>query len=274
MKHTQPDGTRRWKRGATDGPSRFPTKDKSDDKIIYGFRVIVEAIDAGEEIEKIFFKTGLKGELYNEVFALVRQRNIPYQFIPEERFRQFTSGNHQGIVAYVSPVEYSDMETVLAIAYHKGVQPILLFLDKVTDVRNFGAIARSAECAGVNAIVLPAKGSALINSDAMKTSAGALNHIPVCRVKNLGAAIETAKESGLFIVAATEKAESVLYDKDFSGPVGIIMGSEEKGISRELRSIADAEIKIPINGKTGSLNVSVATAIVLYEVVRQRTLSL
>lgn len=246
-------------------------KPREDDKmLLFGTRAVIEAIKSDKEIDKLFLQTGVNNELFRELMPLVKERNIPFQYVPIEKLNRLTGKNHQGIVGYLSAVTYQKIEDILPVLFEQGKVPLLLVLDRVTDVRNFGAISRSAECAGVNAIIIPSRGSAQVNADAIKTSAGALHKIPVCREDNLKASIEYLKESGLKIVACTEKAEHYYFDTDLSVPTAIIMGSEEDGISGEYLKRADELIKIPMQGQIESLNVSVATGIVLFEVIRQR----
>jgi len=240
-------------------------------EFIFGLRPVIEAVKAGKTIDRIIVRKGLKGSLYHELVTLLRESDIPYQALPAERFAQYSRKNHQGVIAWLSAIEYQDIEIILPALFEKGREPLLLVLNGVSDVRNFGAIARSAECFGADAILIPEKGSARINADAVKTSAGALHSLPVCRVKSIVRSIEYLKESGLRVVAASEKGEGNLSANDFKGPVAIVMGSEDRGVSREVIELADATISIPLTGITGSLNVSVAAGIILYEVVRQRS---
>jgi len=240
-------------------------------ELIFGLRPVIEAVKAGKPIDRIIVRKGLQGSLYYELVTLLRESGIPYQALPAERFAQYSRKNHQGVIAWLSAVEYQDIEIILPALFEKGKEPLLLVLNGVSDVRNFGAIARSAECFGADAIIIPEKGSARINADAVKTSAGALHSIPVCRVKSIVRTIEYLGESGLRVVAASEKSESNLQASDLKGPLAIIMGSEDRGVSREVLELADITISIPLTGNTGSLNVSVAAGILLYEVVRQRS---
>ncbi|OFY75928.1 MAG: 23S rRNA (guanosine(2251)-2'-O)-methyltransferase RlmB [Bacteroidetes bacterium RIFOXYA12_FULL_33_9] len=243
---------------------------KLAENILIGFRPIIEAVNAGKEIEKVLFKSGSTGELYHETFDLVRKNNIPFQVVPIEKLNRITRKNHQGIIAFVSVIEYSNIENLLPSLFENSVNPLIVMLDQVSDVRNFGAIARSAECAGANAIIVAEKGMAQINYDAIKTSAGALLKIPVCRTKSMMKTVDFVKNSGLKVFASTEKASINIYDADFSVPTAIILGSEEKGISNDLLCNSDELVKIPILGTVESLNVSVAASVVLYEAIRQR----
>ncbi len=237
---------------------------------IYGIRSAIEAIHAGKEIDKIFIRQGAKSELANELFGLIRKEKIPYQFVPVQRLNRITQKNHQGVIAFLSLISYYTVEQILPGIYELGENPFILVLDQISDVRNFGAIIRTAECAGVHAVVIPKKGSAQINPDAVKTSAGALLTMPVCRNKELSEAVKFMKDSGLHIVAATEKAKSIYFKARFDTPLAIILGSEEKGISEKLLELADEKIKIPLKGKIESLNVSVTAGILIYEAIRQR----
>lgn len=235
-----------------------------------GLRPLQEAINAGKEIEKILVQKGLTGELYHEVRDLVRHNNIPMQQVPAEKLNGMTKGNHQGIIAFVSPISFANMDNIVAEVFENGEVPKLIMLDGITDVRNFGAICRSAECQGFHAVIVPEKGSAQLNEDAIKTSAGALFHIPICRVPSLSKAIQTLQLSGLRISACTEKTDTLIDNLDFSAPHCIVMGSEEHGISDEIIRKADYLGKINMFGKTSSLNVSVAAGIIMYELNKQR----
>jgi len=242
----------------------------STENIVFGTRAVIESINAGKQIEKIFVLKGLKNELYDELNELVQLHKLPVSKVPVEKLNRLTRKNHQGVVAYVSPITYVPLHTIIANSYEDGKAPLILILDRITDVRNFGAICRTAECTGVNAVVIPSKGGAMINADAVKTSAGALNYLSVCKEDNLIHTIKFLKESGFNVVSCTEKADKNLFDIDMDIPTAIIMGSEEDGVSSELMDASDQTVKIPIQGSIDSLNVSVATAVVLYECVRQR----
>lgn len=240
--------------------------------VIYGIRPLIEAINSGKEIDKVIVKKGLSGELVQELMSLLRSRGIVPQYVPSEKFGQFGQRNHQGVVAYISPVDFEPIEEVVARLWEEGKTPFIVILDSVTDVRNFGAIVRSAECAGAHAVVFPSKGSARIGADAVKTSAGAIHHMPICRVNSLKSTISFLQLSGLKVVAATEKASKLYTQTSMTDPLAIIMGSEDSGLSDNALKMADELITIPINGKISSLNVSVASALIMYEVVRQRGL--
>jgi 23S rRNA (guanosine2251-2'-O)-methyltransferase len=242
--------------------------------LIYGIRAISEAIRAGKEVDKLFVQEGLNNELFGELRQLTRTHGIQYKMVPAGKIQRLASGkNHQGVVAWLSAINYSSIETVLPSVFEKGKTPLLLILDRITDVRNFGAIARSAECAGVDAIIIPSRGSAPVSADAVKTSAGALHKIPVCREDNLKTVIEYLKGSGLRIAACTEKGSQPYHKADLNGPLAIIMGSEEDGISGEYLKRADVRVQIPMIGTISSLNVSVAAGIIVFEALRQRDLN-
>jgi 23S rRNA (guanosine2251-2'-O)-methyltransferase len=239
-------------------------------ELLFGIRAIIEAVKSGKEIDKLFLQAGIKGELISELKAIVAAHQIPYQYVPIEKLNRLTPKNHQGAVCFVSPIAYQHIETILPGIYEKGEVPLILILDRITDIRNFGAIARTAECAGVHALIIPSRGAAQINGDAIKTSAGALHKIPVCKEENLKATIEFLKDSGVQIIACSEKTDKDYYTADMTGPVALIMGSEEDGISAEYLKRCDATVKIPLYGTIDSLNVGVATGIVLFEGMRQR----
>ncbi len=240
--------------------------------MIYGTRAVIEAIRAGKEIEKIMIQSSLANDLIKELISLAREKHVPYTFVPQEKLKRFSTKNHQGVICLLASVTFASLDNIIDRAYSEGREPFLLILDRVTDVRNFGAIARTAECAGVDGIVIGEKGNAPITSDAMKTSAGALNHLSICREKDLKKTMEFLRENGIRIIACTEKASHNIYDVEFSGPIAIIIGSEEDGIADALLRDADALVKIPMKGKIGSLNVSVATGVAIYEIVRRRNL--
>ena len=242
----------------------------SDKDFIFGTRAVLEAIHSDKELDTIYIQKDVQNELIKELVQTCQQLKIPYTKVPVEKLNRITRKNHQGVVALVSAVSYASLDHVISECYSKGKDPFILVLDRVTDVRNFGAIARSAECAGVDAIVIPFKGSAQVNSDAVKTSAGALHHMAVCRENNLETTVEYLQKNGLSVVACTEKGQELIYNTPMNQPLAIIMGSEENGISQPLIRKADHLSKIPITGKIASLNVSVAAALVVFEAVRQR----
>ena len=240
------------------------------DDFVFGTRAVIEAVKTGRPIEKVLVKKGLNNELFRELYQLMKDNEISFQFVPQERINRITRKNHQGVLALLSPVEFQSIELLLPGLYESGKNPFILILDQITDVRNFGAIVRSAECAGVQAIIIPQKGMAHIGGDAVKTSAGAIHHIPICRTENLPDTVQYLKDSGIKIVAATEKADELYTEANLNTPLCIVMGSEEKGISRQVLHLADQQLKIPILGEIESLNVSVAAALMMYEAVRQR----
>lgn len=242
---------------------------KTDD-FIFGIRTVIEAINFGKDIDKVLIKRGLKGELFRELLAELNENSVPFQYVPEEKLNRVSRKNHQGVIALMSPVTFYSLEDTVADIFEKGENPFILALDGVSDVRNFGAIVRSAECAGVHAILIPEKGSARIGSDAVKTSAGALHKMPVCRVSNFKKSMEYLQLSGITLFGATEKATDNYYNSDFNKPTCIIMGAEDTGLSNEIIKFCDNLIKIPILGEIESLNVSVAASVLIYEAVRQR----
>jgi 23S rRNA (guanosine2251-2'-O)-methyltransferase len=241
-----------------------------NDQYIFGLHAVLEALQAGKEIDKVLVRHGSTSDQMKRLLGELNSRDIPIQRVPVEKLNRITQRNHQGVVAWISPISYSQITHLIPSIYEAGEDPFILILDGVSDVRNFGAIARSAECAGAHALVIPVTGSAAIHADAIKTSAGALHRIPVCRVRDLAATVKFLRESGLRLVAATEKTSTSIYQTDMTGPVGIIMGSEENGISPELLMQADHLATIPMSGRIASLNVSVAAGILLFEVLRQR----
>lgn len=244
---------------------------QKESDFIFGLRPVIEAIRAGRQIDRLIVRDGLQGALYHELMGVVRENGISYQVVPEERIELLTRKNHQGVIAWLSLIEFQHIDNILPSVYEKGEDPFLIILDGVSDVRNFGAIVRTADCLGSHGIIIPEKGSARITADAIKTSAGALHTFPVCREKSIVRTAEYLKESGLKVVCADEKKGTNLSRVDLTGPVVVIMGSEDKGISRELSAVATEKVSIPMSGNIASLNVSVAAGIMLYEIVRQRS---
>lgn len=238
--------------------------------MIFGTRAVIEAVQAGKEVDKILMRRDLQNDLARELFNIVKETHIPIQRVPKEKLDRLTRKNHQGVIAFVSAVTYQKLEDIVPFLYDEGKLPFILLLDGVTDVRNFGAIARTCECAAVDAIVIPARNSVSVNADAMKTSAGALHTIPVCKEASITEAIKFLKDSGYTVVAATEKASKEYTEVDYSAPTAIVMGGEDYGISMDNLRICDEMVKIPILGTIASLNVSAAAAVLTYEVVRQR----
>jgi 23S rRNA (guanosine2251-2'-O)-methyltransferase len=241
--------------------------DKTD--MIYGTRAVIEAILAGKDIDKVMIQSGLSNDLVKELIAVARNNNVPVVFVPPEKLKRLSTKNHQGVICLLSMVSFASVDNLIYKAYQEGREPFFLILDRITDVRNFGAIVRTAECAGLDGIIIAEKGNAPITGDAMKTSAGALNHLPICREKDIKKTMLLLRENGIRIIACTEKTEKSIYSLNLTGPVALIMGSEEDGISEALLRDADELARIPLKGKIGSLNVSVATGVALYEVVRQ-----
>jgi 23S rRNA (guanosine2251-2'-O)-methyltransferase len=238
---------------------------------IFGIRPVLEAIRAGKQIDRLLIREGLQGAVYHELIGTVRENCITYQVVPAERLDLVTRKNHQGVIAWLSIIEFQRTINIIPAIFEKGEEPLVLILDGVSDVRNFGAIVRTADCLGVHAIVIPERGSARINADAIKTSAGALHSFPICREKSLLRTAEFLKESGLKFICADEKAGKPAPGAVLKGPMALVMGSEDRGISRELLSMADEIVSIPMTGNIASLNVSVAAGILIYEITRQRT---
>jgi len=239
-------------------------------EMIFGTRAVMEAVKAGREIEKIYIQAGLANDLIKELINTANTYKAPYSFIPQQKLNKLSSKNHQGVICIISAVQYASLENIIDKCYSEGREPFFLLLDRVTDVRNFGAMARTAECAKVDAIIIADKGNAPITGDAMKTSAGALSILPVCRVKDMKKTFQLLKDNGIHIVACTEKATETLYQVDLNRPIAIMLGSEEDGISPPMLKDADHLAKIPLMGSIESLNVSVAAGIAIYETIRQR----
>mgnify|MGYP006390735613 CR=1 FL=1 len=240
------------------------------DQYIFGIRAVIEAIQSGKEIDKLLIKKDINGELIGELFEVVKAYQVPVQRVPIEKINRITRKNHQGVLAFLSAVTYHKIENVAPMLYEEGYNPFVVILDGVTDVRNFGAIARTCECAGVNAIVIPERNSVSVNADAVKTSAGALNYLPVCRERNLAKAVKYLAESGFKVLGASEKSHINYTQGDFTGPVAVVLGAEDTGISPDILKLCDTLVAIPEFGQINSLNVSVAGGIMIYEVVRQR----
>lgn len=243
--------------------------DKTD--FIFGLRPVMEAMEAGKNIDKILFKRELTGELAKQLLETAKKYGIYCQRVPQEKLNRITLKNHQGVIAITTPIRYQDLENVIINLYENGKNPMGILLDGVTDARNFGAIARSAECAGADFIIIPEHGSASATSDAVRASAGALFHLPVCRVKDISTAVGILQSNGIKVVGASEKSSEDYTKIDLTVPISVVMGSEDKGISNDVIRKCDNLASIPIKGKVGSLNVSVAAGIMLYEIVRQRS---
>ncbi len=237
---------------------------------IFGIRAIIEAIKSGENIDKIFLQKGLKGDLFTELEQLIRQERLNASYVPVEKLNRLSKKNHQGAVAQIAPISFYDIEDLVLNVIESGKTPLFLLLDQLSDVRNFGAIIRTAECTGVSGIIIQKKGGAPVNGDTVKTSAGAIFKIPICKVDHIKDAVFHMQASGIKVIAATEKTDNTIYDVSFNEPCAIIMGSEGKGINPSVLKVADEKAKLPILGEIESLNVSVACGAFLYEAVRQR----
>jgi len=237
---------------------------------IFGIRAVIEAIHSEKTIDKLFIQRGLQGTLHKELMGLLRQKNINFSLVPVEKLNRLTRKNHQGVVAYISPIEFQDLENLVLNVIESGETPLFLILDQLSDVRNFGAIIRTAECTGVHGIIIQKKGGAPVSADTVKTSAGAVFKIPICKVDHIKDAIYYLQGSGIQIVAATEKASDPIYNINLKNPTAIVMGSEGKGISNSVLKLSDKLAKLPMYGEISSLNVSVACGVFLYEVIRQR----
>ena len=237
---------------------------------IFGIRAIIEAVNSGKTIDKVFIQKGLRGDLINELESLLRKESINTSYVPVEKLNRLTKKNHQGVVANISPIEFYDIDNLVMNVIESGKVPLFLLLDQLSDVRNFGAIIRTAECTGVNGIIIQKKGAAPVTADTVKTSAGAVFKVPICKVDHIKDAVFHMQASGIKVIAATEKTENTIYDISFKEPCAIIMGSEDVGISPSVLKIADEKAKLPLLGEIESLNVSVACGAFLYEAVRQR----
>ncbi|MCX7550722.1 23S rRNA (guanosine(2251)-2'-O)-methyltransferase RlmB [Xanthomarina sp. F2636L] len=239
---------------------------------IFGLRAIIEAINSGKTLEKVFLQKGLKGDLFNELETLIRKENINSSYVPVEKLNRLTNKNHQGAVAQISPIAFHDIEDLVMNVIESGKTPLFILLDQISDVRNFGAIIRTAECTGVDGIIIQKKGGAPVNGDTIKTSAGAVFKVPISKVDHIKDAMFYLQASGIKVIAATEKTENTIYDISFKEPCAIIMGSEGRGINPSVLKLVDDKAKLPLLGEIESLNVSVACGVFLYEVVRQRRL--
>jgi len=240
------------------------------DTTIFGLRAIIEAIRSGKNIDKIFLQKGLKGDLFIELEQLIKKEQLNFSYVPFEKLNRLTKKNHQGAVAQISPVEFHDLDNLILNVLESGKNPLFIILDQITDVRNFGAIIRTAECTGVDGIIIQRKGGAPVNGDMIKTSAGAVFNVPICKVDHIKDALYHLQASGIKIIAATEKTNSTIYDISLVEPCAIVMGSEGRGINPSILKLVDAKAKLPLLGRIDSLNVSVACGAFLYEVVRQR----
>ena len=238
--------------------------------MIFGIRAVIEAIDAGKEIDKIFLRREMGGDLARELFDKLKDAQVAIQRVPLEKLNRLTMKNHQGVVAYISSVEYQRIEDIIPTLYEQGKTPFVVLLDGVTDVRNFGAIARTCECAGVDALIVPVRGAPAANADAIKTSAGALHVIPVCREQSLHNCVSYLQKCGIQVIAASEKATHSYTEANYQNPLAIIMGAEDVGVAPDILRICNDMVSIPILGQIESLNVSVAAGILIYEAVKQR----
>ncbi|WP_297332155.1 23S rRNA (guanosine(2251)-2'-O)-methyltransferase RlmB [Flavobacterium sp.] len=237
---------------------------------IFGIRAIIEAVHSGKEVDKVFIQKDAQGDLMRDLLKVLKQHNVNFSYVPVEKLNRLTRNNHQGAVASISPVAFHDLETLTESVLESGKTPLFLILDQLSDARNFGAIIRTAECTGVNGIIVQKQGAAPVNGDTVKTSAGAVFNVPICKVTHIKDAIFHLQACGIKTVAATEKTDSTIYDIDFTTPVAIIMGSEDRGINPSVLKITDEKAKLPMYGSISSLNVSVACGAFLYEAVRQR----
>ena len=238
--------------------------------IVFGTRPVLEAINSGKTLEKLFIQKNLKKEILDKIKSKLSNKKINISYVPKEKLNRITKKNHQGIICYISPISYQPIEEIIQRVFEKGKDPFVIILDRITDTRNFGAISRVADASGVDAIIIPEKESAIITSDSIKTSAGAINYIPICKVKSLRSTANFLKESGLKLVSCTEKGDKKFYDADLNSPCCIILGSEKDGISNSLMDISDERLNIPMKGNVESLNVSSSASVILFEVVRQR----
>lgn len=237
---------------------------------IFGIRAIIEAVQAGKEIDKVFVQKDLQGDLMKELLKVLKQNGVNFSYVPVEKLNRLGNRNHQGAVASISPISFADLDELIATLLEENKKPLFIVLDGISDARNFGAIIRTAECTGVNGIIIPKQGSAPVNGDTVKTSAGAVFNIPICKVDHVKDAVFHLQSCGIKTVAATEKTNNNIYDIDFNEPVAIVMGSEDKGVNPSVLKVVDEKAKLPMYGTISSLNVSVACGAFLYEVVRQR----
>ncbi|GAB1856376.1 23S rRNA (guanosine(2251)-2'-O)-methyltransferase RlmB [Flavobacteriaceae bacterium MHTCC 0001] len=237
---------------------------------IFGIRAIIEAINFGETIDKVFLQKGLHGELFSELEILLKRNAISISYVPAQKLNRLTKKNHQGAVAQISPISFYNLDDLVLTVMESGQAPLFLLLDQLSDVRNFGAIIRTAECTGVNGIIIQKKGGAPVNGDTIKTSAGAVFKVPICKVDHVKDAVFHMQASGIKVIAATEKTDNLLYDVSFKAPCAIIMGSEGRGINPSTLKVVDEKAKLPLKGDIESLNVSVACGAFLYEALRQR----
>lgn len=270
MKISKHRGTGPLKVGATEEFMQTNPEPSLTD-YVFGTRPVLEALESGKEINKILVLKGAHGENTTKILQWAQRQQIPHQKVPMEKLNKITKKNHQGVIALLSPIHYDKLDVVVPELFEQGANPLVLVLDQITDVRNLGAICRSAECMGAQIIVIPEKGGALINSDAVKTSAGAIFNLKICKVPDLVSSVKFLKNSGLHVIACTEKGNKMLHEATFSDPAVILLGSEDTGITPELMKLANQQVKIPMTGKTQSLNVAVSAGVVLYECIKQRS---
>ncbi len=252
------------------GRSGWNTRARAKDEMVYGIRPIREALSSGKDIERITISDTLGGEQVSELKQIARQRGVPVKQVPSVWFGRLGQRNHQGIVATVSPITYQNLEQLIPMLYDQGQDPLVIVADGITDVRNLGAIVRSAECAGASALIVPKRGSGHLNADAVKSSAGALLHFPVCRVDSIERTCEYLRECGLRLVAASEKGETYYHNAELKGPLAVVLGDEFSGVSPRIMEMCDSTVRIPMHGQVESLNVSVSAGIILFEIERQR----
>ena len=248
----------------------YETKRPPQKEMVFGLRAVIEALDVGKVFDKILLRRDMNSAIGRELLLKLQGTTTPVQKVPVEKLNQFTDKNHQGVIAFLSPIEFYRIEDVVPSLFEQGKTPLLVVLDGVTDVRNFGAIARTCSCAGVDALVIGARGGAAVNGDAIKASAGALHTLPICKVDNMQNCLRFLRESGLSIVAATEHTDKNYTEADMTLPLAIVMGNEEKGIYEENLKLCNEQVRIPMSGTIESLNVSVAAGVMIYEAVRQR----
>lgn len=260
----------RDKKPVRSNPAEYKTRRPKESEMIFGIRAVIEAIDAGKTLDKVLIRRDMTSAIGRELTDKLAGLTTPIQRVPVEKLDQYTDKNHQGVIAFLSPVDFCNIADIVPTLFEEGKTPLLMVLDGITDVRNFGAIARTCACAGVHAIIIGTHGGVAVNGDAIKTSAGALHTLPVCKVENMQACLRYLRESGLNIVAATEHATHDYTHTDMCSPLAIVMGSEEKGIYEENLKLCTDQVRIPMSGTIESLNVSVAAGIMVYEAVRQR----
>tara|TARA_Y100000589_G_scaffold170458_1_gene161944 strand:- start:1541 stop:2284 length:744 start_codon:yes stop_codon:yes gene_type:complete len=238
--------------------------------LVFGIHPILEGLESGENFDKILILNSLRTPQAKEIISIAKEKGVTVNKVPQQKLDRITRKNHQGIIGFIAPIEFQQIEDILPEIFARGKNPFLLILDRISDVRNFGAIVRTAECAGVDAIIIPKKGSAQINGETIKTSTGAIFNVPICKVAGLDSIIPFLKDSGIHLIACTEKSEVNYTEVDYTLPIGIILGNEESGIAISNITKSDSTAKLPLIGKTKSLNVSVAAGIIMYEVIRQR----